>query len=460
MPQAVDMEAAVLGALLIERDSFDTANTILSPEMFYNKANEAVFKAIQTLSEGRRPIDMLTVVQTLKTAGELEMAGGAHYISRLTANVASSAHLEYHCLVVREKYISRKLIEICNSGMNMSFDESEDADDVVAKLNGELEEVMEIMAGKKDTTHISKASEQSIKQMYKRIEERKKGITPGIPTGFADLDRRINGWKPERLYIIAARPGVGKTSLATQFARKAAEKGYGAVFFSLEMGETELTDKMIVGLSDISADDYSAGSLSRESCDKAEMAMMELFKLPIYIDDKSSMTVTNIANKARLLKKQGKCDIVFIDYLQLLQPMTKQGRTREQEVSEMTRMLKVHAKELKIPFVVLCQMNRDIEKENREPYLSDLRESGSIEQDADLVMFIWRPKDVKSRATGEQLNNYLELLIRKHRGGKTGKVGITHNESMSAFYDYDNRGYSNYRPIDYSEPTKEDGTPF
>ena len=442
-PQARDLEEAVLGAIMLEKTAFEIVNNILSPEMFYDKTHELIFTACAELDDDRKPIDMLTIVDQLRKTGTLEAVGGVSYIAQLSQKVVSSAHLEYHCLVVKEKYIRRKLIEVCLKNSSLGFDETEDIDDTIALLNSELERLQEDIVGKGGANHISGAVKKSIEQMFIRINNRKQGITPGIPTGFMDLDALTNGWQPEKFIVIAARPGVGKTSIAIKLARKAAKHGTSVSFFSLEMGETELTDRMIIAEAQINADDYNSGEIQPAERSWAETAMTNISRLPIYIDDNSKATVGNIVNKARLLKKQGKCGMVIIDYLQLITPNTRQGRTREQEVSEMSRLLKIHAKELKVPFIVLCQMNRDIESEKREPKLSDLRESGSIEQDSDIVIFISRPgmylDEVRDKNTNELLENYIELHVKKHRGGKLGKVKVKHNESMTEFYDWDYR---------------------
>ena len=438
-PQAIEIENVIIATLLLEKRTLDMARNVLTEDAFYNPSNGLIYKAIVELDDELRPVDLLTVVEQLKKNQTLEKAGGVPYIAGLTRQVVSSAHFEYHCLVLKEKYLRRKLISFCMEDTSMAFDESEDIELLIAKLNREIEEIQEILVGGGDAGHISEVAEESIRQMHRRIADRRMGIYPGIPTGLADMDRMIQGWQKEKFVILAARPGEGKTSLAIQFMHKAAIKGFYAVFFSLEMGRTELSDKMIIGASSVPAEGYNAGSLDIRQWSEAENTMKKISSLPIYIDDNSVVTINQIINKIRLMKKQNKCDIAFIDYLQLIKPVVRQGRTREQEVSEISRLLKVHARELKIPIIVLCQMNRGIEGDKREPRLSDLRESGSIEQDADIVLFIHRPSEVRDRETGEIVDNYLELLIKKHRGGKTGKVRIRHNESMSAFYDWDNK---------------------
>ena len=459
-PQAVDFEETVLGAILIEKTAFETAKSILSPEMFYNDANKLIFAACDELDSERKPIDILTVVDRLRKTGNIETIGGASYISRLSQEVLSSVHLAYHCLVVKEKYTRRRLIEFCMENTSLAFDEIEDIDDIIAKLNSEVEQLQEINVGKSETIHVSKAAKQSIDELFVRIDNAKNKVSNGITTGFADLDRFTNGWKPCQLIILAARPGIGKTSIAIHMALKAAKRGISVVFFQLEMEESQLTDRMIIATSGVNAEEYNSGFIEPAEWGRAETAAGMISRLPVYIDGNAKVTVNNIANKARLLKKQGKCEMVIIDYLQLITPSTKQVRTREQEITEMSRLLKISAKELKVPFIVLCQMNRAIEGEKRDPRLSDLRESGSIEQDADMVIFINRPGDVKDKNTDEIIENYIELLIKKNRSGKLGKVKLKHNDSMTDFYDWDNRGQISATKNFY-EPEKEQyGMPF
>ena len=464
MPQAIELEEAILGAVMLEKGAFEIANNILTAEMFYSKVNELIFGSMVELEENRQPIDMLTVVEQLRKKGDLDIVGGPYTIAQLSQKVVSTAHLEYHCMVVKEKYLRRKLIDVCSTNTGLSFDESEDLDDLVAKASGEIEQLQEIMIGRNDTAHLSQACSESIQEMHIRIDNQRNGIMSGIPTPFADLNRLLNGWKKKKFILLAARPSVGKTSLAIKIAKTAAEHGHPVVIFSLEMGKTELTDKMIVGEADISADHYESGCLSAEESNKAESAMYRISKLPIYVDDNPMQTVVNIGNKARLLKKQGKCSMAIIDYLQLIKSIGK-DKIREQQVSEISRLLKVYSKELDIPIIALSQMNRDIEGENRDPRLSDLRESGSLEQDADIIIFITRPgmhsSDViRDKKTDEVLENCIKLFVKKHRGGKLGEVKVKHNQSLSNFYDWDSRGYSNMFPtgpvpVNYSEPAKE-----
>jgi replicative DNA helicase len=475
MPQATELEEAVLGAVMLEKTAFETASNILVPEMFYSEAHKLIWKAFIALDAERKPIDILTVFEQLRKFGNIETVGGASSLAELSQKVVSSAHLEYHCEVLKDKYLHRRLITVCSENISRGFDETEDIDETVAKLNSEVESMQESIVGKSKTTHISEAGKESIGRMHIRIANRRDGITPGVPTGFVELDRITNGWQPEKFIVLAARPGVGKTSLALKFARKAAKQGTPVAFFSLEMGETELADRMIIAEAQISADAYNSGEIQMPEWSKAEMAMHAISRLPIYIDDNPKATVGNIVNKARLLKKQGKCGMVIIDYLQLITPNVRQNRNREQEISEISRLLKIQAKELRVPFIVLCQMNREFEKESektkkRKPRLSDLRESGSIEQDSDIVIFIDRPgmdvEELRDATTNEKIDkNIVFLYIKKHRGGKMGEIMLKHNDSMTDFYDWDYRGQARQilppkREIkNYYEPATE-SVPF
>jgi replicative DNA helicase len=468
MPHDSNIEEAILGAVFLERQAIELVLNIITPGMFYDNRNELIFNACVALDVERKPVDILTVVDQLRKDGNLSAAGGAGRIADISTKVVSSVHLEYHCEVLRDKYLHRRLIEVCSDSLSRGFDESQFIDETIANLNSGIEELQGAAVGKNEICHISDAAHAALEQMHIRIANRREGITPGIPTGFADLNRLTNGWQPEKFIILAARPGVGKTSLAIKFATAAAKSGTPVAFFSLEMGETELVDKMIIAEARVNADDYNSGSIAPEQWGKTDEAMRAISALPIYIDDNPKSTVTGIANKARLLKKQGKCGMVIIDYLQLITPVIRQGRTRDQELGEISRWLKIYAKELKVPFIVLCQMNREIDKENkRTPRLSDLRESGSIEQDSDIVIFATRPgmdgKEVRDEKTGVELDNIILLHLKKHRGGKIGRVQIKHNDSMTDFFDWD---YNSVKlsgipqPVDYSEPRGGFESPF
>jgi replicative DNA helicase len=470
MPQATELEEAVLGAILIEKTALETAMNILSPEMFYDKKNEIIFNACLSLEAERKPIDILTVIDQLRREGNIESAGGELHVAHISRKFISSDRIEYHSFILKDKYLHRKLAEVGLRTASLGFDETQEIDEAIASSNSEIESLQEAVIGKDESCHISEVAKKSLEQMHIRIANRRDGITPGIPTGFVDLDRITNGWQPEKFIVLAARPGVGKTSLAIKFARTAAKQGTPVAFFSLEMGKTELIDRMIIAEAQVSADAYNSGEIQMPEWSKAETAITAICRFPIIINDNPKVTVGNIVNKARLLKKQGKCGMVIIDYLQLITPNVRQNRNREQEISEISRLLKIHAKELKVPFIVLCQMNREYDKENKSriPRLSDLRESGSIEQDSDIVIFIDRP-GMNGKKVQDQYDNYLENLVilyfKKHRGGKIGTIKLKHNDSMTDFYDWDNMGQDPQMPAkweyrNYYKPEERDDFPF
>ena len=440
-PQAPELERAILGALLIEREALDTALTVISSDMFYVKANAVIFEAIVSLAGEGKQVDIFTVKNRLQTEGRLEEVGGAYYITSLTSGIVSSLHLLDHCLIVKDKYLKRKIVEMSYHGVDAGYDETLETDEVIAGMNAEIERLQEMLVGDTGASSLSEVSQISLRQMEERMRRYREGNPPGIPTGFADLDRMTNGWARQWVVILAARPSVGKTSVAVHMAKKAATKGYAVLIFSLEMSKENISDKIILSETDVNAGDFSSGNIGIRDSEEIREAAMKVSALPIHIEDNPRMRVQNIVSRARLLKKQGKCDMVIIDYLQLITPDTRQGRNRENEVSEISRLLKLGAKELDVPFIVLCQMNRDIEAEKREPRLSDLRESGAIEQDADAVIFIQRKgmynEHVIEDRTGLDITNRIELFVRKNRFGRLGTVYISHDGSMKRFYDWD-----------------------
>lgn len=453
LPQSIEIEEAILGALMVENSSLDIVNSILTSEMFYKESHQLIFDAIKMLDKEQKNIDVLTVMEKLKSNGNLEKIGGALFLSDLTSNVFGSSHIEYHSLIVKEKYMRRELIFSAEKNKLQAYDETFDTDEVINLANRGIEKILDIWAGKSQDETIWNASEKSINQVYERVKAFHSNSYFGIDTGIFKLNKMINGWQKEKVIILAARPSVGKTSLAIHFAKKAAKKGSNVAIFSLEMGASEITDKMICAETGINFEDYMSGNLNDTQIRELENSVGIINTLPITISDNPRVTVDNISSKARLLKKQDKCDMVIIDYLQLITPdRSIKNRTREQEVSEISRLLKIHAKALKVPFIVLCQLNRDIEKRgvNARPMLSDLRESGSLEQDADIVIFINRPELHNDEAE----KGLVELIIGKNRGGRLGTVQVKHNGTMNDFYDYAPNYNSNIPVNNYYEKEK------
>jgi len=439
-PQAIEIERAVLGALLIEKESFNRISEILKDKVFYSEANQTVYDSIKSLNYNHRPIDMLTVVEELKGNGKLEEVGGAAYIAELTGNVASSAHLVYHANIIRQKFIERETANKAHEIISR-IHLNEDIGDIIFQSGKELEQLQEKLLGNTKGSHISDPVKQSLENMNMRINYARNGERIGIDTGLSDLNRLTYGWQNSNLYILAARPAMGKTAKALQFAKKAAMCGTPVTVFSMEMSAVSLSDRLIISECDIDPDRYKSGFLSNEDITMIDRVSYNLSKLPIYIDDEPNATMSYIRAKSRVLKKQGKCGLIIADYLQLAEPDEKTG-SREQDVARMSKQAKQISRELDVPFLLLAQLNRGVESrtgiDGKRPQLSDLRESGAIEQDADMVIFIYRPEyyGFEIEDNNRIIRNYGELIIAKHRHGPTGWVKFLHNDSMTRFYDY------------------------
>jgi replicative DNA helicase len=450
-PHAVSLEKAVLGALLLERNAIDEVQNILDPECFYRHQHETIYRAILRLNAQRQPADIFTVSEILKQNGELEEIGGSHYLSQLTLEVGSAAHVKYHAQVVFEKYILRRFIQAGYKITAAGFNEDGDVEEALSIVEQETNEIAMQIAGKMDVSRLSQILPEVLDEAYKRIENIRNGKCSGIRTGLVDLDKITNGWQKSNLIILAARPSMGKTAMMLHFAKAAANAGHTAVIFSLEMSKRSLASRSLLSEGDIAPDRFRSGYMSGEDISQMEHAVGAIEKLPIYIDDNSDVSMSRIRAQARAMKKQGKCDIIFIDYLQLCREKGTDNRNREQEVSAMSREAKIIAKELDVPVILLSQLSREVEKRKEKgniPQLSDLRDSGAIEQDADLVIFIYRPAYYGANAEDKQGNpidttNYGELLIEKNRDGACGRVNFRHNVGMTKMYDYDNHNTSN-----------------
>jgi len=462
MPQARELEGAILGALFIERKAFEVASEIISSEMFYNKANELIFEACYSLEAENKPIDLLTVVEQLRKNGTLEIVGGIHHIAQLSQNVVSSAHIEYHSRIVKQKYLARKAIEDMSECIGKCFDETNDIDDVISEISMKIEKLQEITAGKFESKQLKQVMKQSVNEMYQRMDSYEKGLQSGVNTGLADLNRVTGGWQKSNLIIIAGRPSMGKTAVALHFAKSAARTGTPVVIFELEMNDVKLSDRLLLSESDVDPNRYKVGKTSIEEAKSVEIAVGKMYDYKIEIDSNPNVTMDYIRSKCRLLKKQGKCEMVVIDYLQLIEDSeNKRADLREQIVARMSRKAKLLAKELDIPVILLAQLSRKPEERTcKKPMLSDLRESGAIEQDADVVIFIYRdeyynPSDAKG------LGN---LIIAKYRDGFTGEIDFAYNESMTKIFDCDYHSQAKQIPVkNYYEPKKQqenEGMPF
>ena len=436
-PQARELEVAVLGALMLEKDAYSIVSEILKPECFYEKAHEKIFSAIVDLAVSQRPVDMLTVTEQLRRRGELEEVGGPVYIAQLTSQVASSAHIEYHARIIAQKYLARELISFAAQVENSAFDETIDVDDLMQEAEGKLFEISQRNV-KKDVTQINPVIKDAL-EMLERAANQKEGLS-GLRTGFGGLDKITSGWQDSDLVIIAARPAMGKTAFVLSMAKNmAVDFNIPVALFSLEMSNVQLVNRLIVNVCEIPGEKIKSGRLEGYEWQQLDFKIKELYDAPIYIDDTPSLSVFELRTKARRLVREHGIKCIIIDYLQLMNASGMNFGSREQEVSMISRSLKGLAKELNIPIIALSQLNRGVEArqgvEGKRPQLADLRESGAIEQDADMVCFIHRPEYYKitEDERGNSLIGLAEIIIAKHRNGATGDVRLRFKSEYAKF---------------------------
>ena len=428
-PQALEIEKVVLGALMLEKDAYSNVSEILRPECFYDKKHELIFESIVDLALNGRPIDMLTVTEQLKKNGNLSTAGGLLYISELTSNVTSTAHLEFHAKIIAQKYLSRELIRFSGMIQGKAYDDSIDVEDLMQEAEGKLFEISQRNI-KKDAVQINPVINEAIGAIQKAAQK-KEGLS-GISSGFIDLDKITSGWQKSDLIIIAARPAMGKTAFVLSMAKNMAVNFRSPVaLFSLEMSNVQLVNRLITNVCELTADKIKSGRLEAYEWEQLDHKITELYDAPIYVDDTPSLSVFELRTKARRLVREHDVQCIIIDYLQLMNASGMAYGSREQEVSMISRSLKGLAKELNIPIIALSQLNRGVEAraglEGKRPQLSDLRESGAIEQDADMVCFIHRPEYYglkEDPSNGRDLTGLAEIIIAKHRNGAVGDVWL------------------------------------
>ncbi|RED18890.1 primary replicative DNA helicase [Flavobacterium cutihirudinis] len=421
-PQVIEMEEAVLGAMMIDKKGVDDVIDILQPDAFYKDAHKHIFEAILQLFTETQPIDLLTVSSQLKKNGKLELAGGDFYLIQLTQKIASSAHIEFHSRIILQKFIQRSLIRISSEIIEESYDETTDVFELLDKAESKLYEVTQ-----GNIKRSSETAQSLVLQAKKKIEEisKKEGLS-GVETGFHNLDKLTSGWQPSDLIIIAARPAMGKTAFVLSMARNIAiQYGHGVALFSLEMASVQLITRLISSETGLSSEKLRTGKLEAHEWTMLSTKVKDLEKAPLYIDDTPSLSIFDLRAKCRRLASQHGIKIIIIDYLQLMTAggNGKGGGNREQEISTISRNLKALAKELNVPVIALSQLSRAVETRgsSKRPLLSDLRESGAIEQDADIVSFLYRPEyykidewdDEEASPTAGQA----EIMIAKHRNG-------------------------------------------
>ncbi|MES2778755.1 MAG: replicative DNA helicase [Bacteroidota bacterium] len=440
-PQAVDLEEAVLGALMLEKNAITVVADILKPESFYKEAHVIIFQSIKDLFSRAEPIDILTVTSDLRKKALLDIVGGAYYITSLTNRVASAANIEYHARIVAQKFIQRELIRIATEIQKEAFEEATDAFELLDSAERKLFEVSQgnIKRDYKQMNYVIKEAIREIESM----KDKEGGLT-GIPSGFTRLDRITSGFQKSDLIILAARPGMGKTAMVLSMARNASllsEKPRAIAIFSLEMSSKQLVTRMISGEAEITGEKLKKGQLAEHEWQQLNTKIARLNEAPIFIDDTPALSIFELRSKCRRLKEQNNIEMIIIDYLQLMRgdDANNKNGNREQEVSYISRSLKALAKELDVPVIALAQLSRASEKRGAAaiPMLSDLRESGSIEQDADMVMFIYRPEYYKITEfeDGSSTHGVAELHIAKHRNGALDNVRLRFVHEFTKFQD-------------------------
>jgi len=438
-PQALELEEAVLGAIMLEKDAIISVIDILRPESFYKDIHRIIYEAVLDLSKRLEPIDLLTVTEELKKKDKLDAVGGPYFLTQLTSKVASAAHIEFHSRIIAQKFIQRELIRVSTQIQEKAFDSSIDVDDLLDFSESQL---FEVAFGniKKETQKIDAVIDLAIKRI-EEISGRAEGLS-GVPSGFTKLDRITSGWQPSDLVIIAARPSMGKTALMLSMARNMAiEHNRAVAIFSLEMSSIQLVNRMIVSETGIPADKIRNGNLKKYEWEQLEIQLKNLVDAPVFIDDTPAISVFELRAKARRLKIQYDIQLLVVDYLQLMSGPPEAQGNREQEVSSISRSLKAIAKELDIPIIALSQLNRSVELRSgdKRPQLSDLRESGAIEQDADLVVFIHRPErfGLLQDAEGNSTKGLAEIIIAKHRNGPIGDITLRFRSEQAKFTEVD-----------------------
>ena len=437
-PQAPELEEAVLGAIMIEKDAYPTVADLLQPRSFYNDQHRLIYEAIQALAATDQPIDTLTVAEKLKQQGKLVEAGGITKLADLTNKIASTAHLRYHAQIVAQKATARELIALSSQISEQAYSESQDVADLMSFAEAGVFDISQRQM-KRDVTQIDPVITEAFARMHKAAEN--EGNISGTPSGFTELDKMTSGWQKSDLIILAARPAMGKTAFVLSMVRNiAVDYKRPVAMFSLEMSNVQLGNRLIMNVCEMEGEKIKNGKFTPQEWQQLDTRVTALRGAPIYLDDTPSLSVFELRSKARKLKREHDIQLIIIDYLQLMIASGMNFGSREQEVSIISRNLKALAKELDIPIIALSQLNRGVEArqgvEGKTPQLSDLRESGAIEQDADMVCFIHRPEYYhlyNDDKTGKDLRGLAQIIVAKHRNGATDSIWLRFRGKYAKF---------------------------
>lgn len=454
-PQASDVEQVVLGAMMLEKDALNNTINLVTRETFYDPRHQYIYSAMQELFGNTKPVDLITVTEQLQKNGELEAAGGVAYLAQLTNRIASSAHIEFHARIIIQKHLKRELIKVSSEIIRDAYDDTVDIFDLLNTAESNLFQISESNMTKQASTMQS-----IVGQAITEIEKARNtpdGIS-GTPSGFHDLDKITSGWQKSDMVVIAARPGMGKTALVLSMARNTAvDYNMGVAVFSLEMSAVQLVKRLIAGEARIDSEKLRKGNLADHEFQQLHSRITALSAAPIFIDDTPGITIFDFRAKCRRLKAQHDIQLVIIDYLQLMSAKDGKGSgNREQEISTISRSIKEIAKELNIAIIALAQLSRSVEQRggDKKPILSDLRESGAIEQDADIVSFIYRPEyyGITKDDDGNSNQGIGELIIAKHRNGKTDRVRMRFVPEFARFENLTQAFDTNDLPNNTFEP--------
>ncbi|WP_404450713.1 replicative DNA helicase [Virgibacillus necropolis] len=434
-PHNIEAEQAVIGAIFLEPEAFSSASEVLLPEDFYRASHQRIYETMMKLSDKGEPIDLVTVTTSLSNAKTLDEVGGVSYLTDIAGSVPTAANISYYSKIVEEKSVLRRLIRTATDIVTESFSKEDEIEDV---LNEAEKNILEVSHRKNSGAF--QAIKDVLIDVYDNIESlhHQSADLTGVPSGFRDLDRITSGFQRNDLIIIAARPSVGKTAFALNIAQNVAiNTDENVAIFSLEMGADQLVSRMLCAEGNIDAQRLRTGSLQAEDWSKLTMAMGSLSNAGIYIDDSPGIRVSEIRSKCRRLKQEHGLGMIVIDYLQLIQGSPNSRDNRQQEVSEISRSLKGLARELNVPLIALSQLSRGVEsRQDKRPMMSDLRESGSIEQDADIVGFLYRDDYYDSES---EKQNIIEIIISKQRNGPVGNVELAFVKEYNKFVDLDHR---------------------
>ena len=456
-PQAIEIEQVVLGAMMLEKSAIDDCVQIINQSSFYDPRHQIIFSVIRELFSTNNPVDLVTVTSKLQKNGELAAAGGAGYISSLTNRVASSAHIQFHARIITEKFIKRELIRVSSEIIRDAYDETCDVFELLNNAESNLFQIAENNMSKQALSMKNLLGEAI--QEIEKASKNKDGIS-GVASGFHDLDKITAGWQRSDMIVLAARPGMGKTAFILSMARNTAiDHKMGVAIFSLEMSSVQLVKRLIASEARIDSVKLRKGELQDHEFQQMHSRIVNLSSAPIFIDDTPGLSIFDFRAKCRRLKAQHNVELIIIDYLQLMSAKDGKGYgNREQEISTISRSIKEIAKELNVPIIALAQLSRAVEsRSDKRPLLSDLRESGAIEQDADIVSFIYRPETygLTSSDSGNSTQGMAEIIIAKHRNGQTGKVNLRFVPEFARF-----ENLHDSTELELSKPLKNDLSNF